>query len=917
MKKTNDPMPAMQAFYRAAREELEREWDARRSLKSCPVFFNITNFRLYNASCGIDQGDHCLQQIAEILQKNFPGRLLTHLGADHFAVLADTADVTTRIEAACHDVKELIANPNIEMKAGICYLSGLPDPETLALAFDNDAALACKSITKDSTRHYAIYTKEMGRLRKLLNYVRENLNRALENHHIKVYCQPIVRSLNGKVCSFEALARWDSPEYGLLSPALFIPTLEEFRLIDQLDRYVADQMAQFLHNQMKRGQQTLPVSLNFSRLDFQLMDPAQMLEETLSRYQLPRGFLCPEVTENALVLQDESIRQGLRRFWEAGFEVWLDDFGSGYSSLNVLKDYRFHTLKLDMAFLHPFTKESRIILTSIVRMAKELGIHTLAEGVETKEQADFLRDIGCEKLQGYYFGKPLPLEECLPFCQDRDLSFESLQEAVLLNRAGLIDVSQSSPVAIVADDSQNVQFLQINDAYLKSLQSIGTKNVTDSNLFLRSRNFPMHQKFRHFADKARKSGQTETMTYVDNSQYMRVNLKTVAQAGHLCIHRAERYNISLDEAARDKQSRRLDNVLRNIILTYEGIWYLDMERRVLEVIEPLTSDQQVGETNPDIDGMFHHFAEYFVHPKDRERFLHFMDPEQFYRQAAASQSAIITEPFRILRSNGNFDWLIIIGMVLPKSPSRDILFFITKPPINDQKKLRPILFEMLRSYGVTAEAFATDTANTSQALWQAFLQHSREKVIWKDRSHRICGASQAFVEWLGIPEKELLGKTTQELGFCVDCQADDETDEKAMCSGQVVSDCFLHFVVKQQLHLVQADKFPIYQNDKMTGVVLCFHDVEDNHHPLINEVHTAVTDEETGFLNYRGMVMAGLRYADTYRLHGDDYTAALIDVPEFDAIGLTYGPEFRQHLLQKITAILKEYLPPSLTISHG
>lgn len=308
MKKTNDPMPAMQAFYRAAREELEREWDARRSLKSCPVFFNITNFRLYNASCGIDQGDHCLQQIVEILQKNFPGRLLTHLGADHFAVLADTADVTTRIEAACHDVKELIANPNIEMKAGICYLSELPDPETLTLAFDNDAALACKSITKDATRHYAVYTREMGRLHELQNYVRENLDKALENHHIKVYCQPIVRSLNGKVCSFEALARWDSPEYGLLSPALFIPTLEEFRLIDRLDRYVADQIAQFLHNQMKRGQQTLPVSLNFSRLDFQLMDPAQMLEETLSRYQLPRDFLCPEVTENALVLQDESIR---------------------------------------------------------------------------------------------------------------------------------------------------------------------------------------------------------------------------------------------------------------------------------------------------------------------------------------------------------------------------------------------------------------------------------------------------------------------------------------------------------------------------------------------------------------------------------------------------------------------------------
>lgn len=204
-----------------------------------------------------------------------------------------------------------------------------------------------------------------------------------------------------------------------------------------------------------------------------------------------------------------------------------------------------------MAFLHPFTRESRTILTSIIRMAKELGIHTLAEGVETKEQADFLRDIGCEKLQGYYFSKPLPLAECLSFCQDHDLAFESLQEAVLLERAGLIDVSQPTPIAIVADDAKNLQFLQVNAAYLKSLQSMGTSTMTDSNHFLRSLDFPMHQKFRHFADRARKSGQTETMTYVDNGQYMKVHLKTIAQAGQHCIHRAELYNISLDETARE------------------------------------------------------------------------------------------------------------------------------------------------------------------------------------------------------------------------------------------------------------------------------------------------------------------------------------------------------------------------------
>lgn len=906
----------MQVFYRAVRQKLAKEWSAGHMLRSCPVFFNITNFRLYNAAFGSDQGDRCLQRIAAILQENFPGCLLTRLGADHFVVLADNADVKERIESACHAVEEVITNPDIEMKAGICYLEELPDEDALHLAFEKDAALACKSVTKDATRHYAVYTKEMGRLHELQSYVREHLDEALSQHHIKVYCQPIIRSLNGKVCSFEALARWDSPEYGLLSPALFIPTLEKFRLIDRLDRYMTKSMALFLHDQMKQGRPILPVSLNFSRLDFQLMDPVQLLEETLSQYQLPRNLFYPEATENALVLQDDSIHRGLHRFQEAGFHVWLDDFGSGYSSLNVLKDYHFHTLKLDMAFLHPFTRESRTILTSIIRMAKELGIHTLAEGVETKEQADFLRDIGCEKLQGYYFSKPLPLAECLSFCQDHDLAFESLQEAVLLERAGLIDVSQPTPIAIVADDAKNLQFLQVNAAYLKSLQSMGTSTMTDSNHFLRSLDFPMHQKFRHFADRARKSGQTETMTYVDNGQYMKVHLKTIAQAGQYCIHRAELYNISLDETAREKQSQRFDTLLRNIILTYEGIWYLDRAQQLLEIIEPLTSDQRIGATNRDIDDTLRHFAEYFVHPKDRERFLRFMDGETFYQRAADSQSTMLTEPFRILRSNGSFDWLIVIGLILPKTPSRDILFFITKPPLNNQETLRSVLLEMLRSYGITAAAIASSTADLSSALWQTFIQHSREKVCWKDPSHRIRGASRAFCAWLGIPEQELLGKTVRELGFCVDCQVDEETDETAMHTGQAVPGSSFHFIVKQQPHLVRIDKFPLYQHDRMAGVVLCCHDVEDVTHPQIDALHAAITDEETGLLNYRGMVMAGLRYADTYRLYGDDYTAALIDVPEFDAIGLTYGQGFRRHLLQKITAILKEYLPPALTLAH-
>lgn len=906
----------IQPFYEAARKQLEQEWARDHKLKSCLIYFNMTNFRLYNAAWGIEKGNLCLRKIFQILQKHFPGKLLTHLSADHFAVLASASDAAERIDAACQEVQEMTSNPNIQLKAGIRYLSKDPSVVSLDLAFENDAALACKSISQDATRHYAVYTKEMSQISQLQNYVRENFADALAHHHIKLYFQPVVRTLTGRLTSFEVLARWESPEHGLLSPAIFIPVLEEARLIVKLDQYIMEQTVLALHRQQVKGAPLLPVSLNLSRLDFQLTDPVRLLDEALARYQLPRHLVCPEVTENALVLQDGSVRQGLERFRETGFNVWLDDFGSGYSSLNVLKDYHFHTLKLDMAFLHPFTQASRTILTSIVRMAKELGIHTLAEGVETKEQAEFLREIGCEKLQGYYYGRPLPMEEILLFCQDRNLSFESLQEATLLDKAGLVDVNQPTPVALIYDDSKNLQFLQVNTAYLRAIRSMGTENMKDRNLFLRSLDFPMQQRFRQFADRAAKSGQTETMTYVDNGQYMRANLRTVAQVGPYCIHRAELFNISLDKEANGSQSDSLDSLLRNILLAYEGIWFLDREHQVLKVIQPVNSFSPFTRTQKDIGAAFRYFAESYVHPQDRDRFLQFIDPDRILQHTADTHRTKEAEPFRVLRSAGNFDWLIITALVLPKASHRNILFCIHKPPLALQKSLHPIVLKMLKSCGITAESFVSDSLEQSRALWQSLLQYGSGKILWKDRSHRIQGASEAFARWLGLPVKSLLGKTTQDLGICVDYQEACDTDDQVLNNGQPLSGRFFHFVIRQQPRLIRADKFPLYQHGQVEGVILVFHDLEEEKHSHLQEAKAAVTDQATGLLNYRGMVMAGLRYADAYRLHGDDYTAALIDVPEFDSIGLSYGPDFRRDLLKKITAILREHLPQNMTLSR-
>nr|MCR5655173.1 EAL domain-containing protein [Lachnospiraceae bacterium] len=247
----------------------------------------------------------------------------------------------------------------------------------------------------------------------LRQYVVNNIDQAVEKGYIQVYYQPVVWSKDGKLCGCEALARWVDPVHGFLSPGKFIPVLEDCKLIHKLDRCIFETVCRDMHVSMEEGKPVVPVSLNFSRLDFELMDAVQLMCDLVERYNIPKEMIHVEVTESALTDDQESLQKDLNRFRELGFALWLDDFGSGYSSLNVLKDYKFDVLKVDMVFLFNFHENSaaKEILGSIIDMAGRLGMRTLTEGVETQEAADYLNKIGCGRLQGYLYGKPMPYAE--------------------------------------------------------------------------------------------------------------------------------------------------------------------------------------------------------------------------------------------------------------------------------------------------------------------------------------------------------------------------------------------------------------------------------------------------------------------------------------------------------------------------
>ena len=374
------------------------------------LFFDIENFKSYNEKYGFHEGNDFLKKIASMIEKEFQGSLVSRFSDDHFVVLTRFYGCKEKIEKLSREIKCCQGEVHLELKCG-AYKPAENETDP-SLACDR-ARFACNSIKKHYDCVYKLYDKSLEDRFQMKQYIVNHIDTAIENGYIKVFYQPVVSTENGCICGLEALARWQDPNYGLLPPGAFIEILEEYRQIHKLDQCIIEQVCRDYREAQEKHLDFVPVSLNFSRLDFELCDIVGFVSEISEKYQVPHEFLDIEITESALTDQQDFLPNAVRTLRSTGFKVWLDDFGSGYSSLNVLKDYQFDVLKIDMKFLSGFPDNAKTqpILTSIVNLTKQLNMVSLTEGVETQEQFEFLRSIGCSRAQGYLFSKPVPLEQ--------------------------------------------------------------------------------------------------------------------------------------------------------------------------------------------------------------------------------------------------------------------------------------------------------------------------------------------------------------------------------------------------------------------------------------------------------------------------------------------------------------------------
>lgn len=463
-----------QYFYQQAGEVLLRNPDQQYDI----ICSDIENFKLINDVFGVKAGDRLLRGIGNAYAERLKGiGICGRLNSDQFACLLKHRDDYTDdmfIEASIL-TNGLLDIHNIVMKWGIYNVE---DRSVSIEQICDRALLAARSIKGQYGKYFAIYDDTLRNQLLREQAITDSMESALSQNQFLVYLQPKYRIKDEVLVGAEALVRWNHPVWGFLSPAEFIPLFEKNGFITRLDRFVWEKACAVLHDWDERGYYPMSVSVNVSRADIYNEDLADTLVKIIEKYDLDPSRLHLEITESAYTENPKQIIDTVTTLRELGFVIEMDDFGSGYSSLNMLNDMPIDILKLDMKFIRSemAKPKSQGILQFIINLARWMNLSVVAEGVETKAQLLRLTEIGCDYVQGYYFAKPMP-------CQEFEGLLDEYRGAGIEEPSTDTEIRNELPVLLVADEDEDYRNM-VHQAFEGQYRVAGTGDCTDTLAFI-------------------------------------------------------------------------------------------------------------------------------------------------------------------------------------------------------------------------------------------------------------------------------------------------------------------------------------------------------------------------------------------------------------------------------------------------
>lgn len=533
-----DPMtgfPTMAFFYELGKVGVQSALS--REGVCAMLAFDFMGMKSYNLKFGNEKGNDLIRGFARILNHYFTPLCVARFSADHFYAFTPLKDVEAILARVFEEAKSLNGGDSLPIRVGIYRIR--EGQNASMVSYCDKAKFACDYDRSTYSSHFTYFTLEMERAISMRDYVLSHVDEALEKGWIKAYYQPIFRSVTGFLCAEEALARWEDPALGVIEPKDFIPYLEEAHLLYKVDLRIVELIVRDFKTKQQAGVPLVPVSINLSRFDFEKIDMVEEIGKTLSEAGYPPSLITVEITEAVAGTAPTFISKQISRLHEAGFKVWMDDFGSGYSSLNVLTDFDFDLVKFDMKFIKSFSNnpKSAPLLASLLEMAQNLGIDTLCEGVETRDQMIFLQNHGCDRLQGFYFQKPSSLGQILmekgKFLRESKKDapyYQKVGEYSLFHPACLEREIQGKIAGILEYQNGNFDLLRATAdyrAYLEKTQAINLSSFSKTKLpFLK----PAPSSFVATVERCIASGKPESTSFAEeNMPFFQATVTEIAR----------------------------------------------------------------------------------------------------------------------------------------------------------------------------------------------------------------------------------------------------------------------------------------------------------------------------------------------------------------------------------------------------
>jgi diguanylate cyclase (GGDEF)-like protein len=892
-----------------------------KGVKPAYIFIDLENFRFISMRGDISEGARLLNEVSRLIHEEFPDALITRGASIQFVVLTGVSHLGERL-LRLHDKARAIRKENkIDMKAGV-YVAD--DSSVAPMMACDYAKAACANIKETYNEVYRVYDEELHNQLVISNYITTKLDEAISHHDIKVFFQPIVRTLTRRACAAEALARWDDPKYGTLVPNTFIVPLEATHLITKLDLYVAEEVCRQYKSLQRNTGVNLPISINFSRIDFTTCNIREKLDAFRKKYDVPEHCIYVEITERAFGEDLAILKDQIRDLRSHGYEVWMDDFGSGFSSLSLLKDLDVDLVKFDLRFLVGSANVNRgdFILGVLIGMVKQLGMKTLVEGVETEDQLEFLQSVGCERVQGYLYSKPVPYNDLMK------LSIWNTDENPMnkkyYNTVGCCNMHQtvpetfskewddtrsipSMPATIVEYRNGKISLLSANGPFIHTMGPLTYQDVKACDAFLARMGGSFHRSLLQGIHKSLLRKERVVTEAICNNEFCTFTVEPIAHnegtgADALLVIMT---NVS-PMGFKDTQAT-VQSVLNGVFSVFDSLYMFNLSRKTVHRVKA-SSTRDDGLDQLPLSVFIREWAARYVYPSDRERFFAFYDLESMVERLHATGEGYISGLFRVIRTeqsqkNGwqmHLLWLVSDGdEVKVHCGTIDIV----------DSKVRTQTVPALDPMKVVSSADHTGAMIVPGILWKSMQDIPGMYIYWKDTKGRFIGTNKEFLDYFNIASfDDIAGKTEEELGWKVELNPNYREEDLLNGKKAAVVAEKGHCLSSGEIRNIVMNKIPLVVGNQLIGILSWFRDSTQDAMAEDTLRSFARKDELTGALNYHGLQNALKSYEESYQKRGIDFVLMYIDLDHFKQCNDEHDHAFGNHVLQLIVQRMQQAL---------